>query len=68
MENKPESAPAVPRFFQYGNALQEASLAFMRIEKAAWLALDELQCWQESYPEDAGTAKAVAVLRAALSG
>jgi len=68
MEAKQEPAPAVPRFCQHGNALQEASLAFMRIEQAAWLALTELEAWHESYPEDEGTAKAVKALQAALSG
>lgn len=68
MDNKHESSPAAPQFFQHGNALQEASLALMRIEKAARFALDELEAWHQSYPEDAGTAKAVAALRAALSG
>mgnify|MGYP001035149221 CR=1 FL=1 len=34
MDKTRKSAPAVPRFFQHGNALQDASLAFMRIEKA----------------------------------
>jgi len=38
-----------------------------RIEKAAWLALEELQIWHESYPDDEDTAEALQALRAALN-
>jgi hypothetical protein len=51
----------------HGNALQEASLVFTKIEKAAWLALQELECWHESYPDDEGTAEAMQALREALN-
>ena len=59
--------PGIPQSFRHGNALQEASLALTRIEKAAWLALEELQIWHESYPDDEGTAEALQALRAALN-
>ena len=38
------------------------------IEKAAWLALQELQCRHESYPDDEGTTQALQALREALNG
>jgi hypothetical protein len=47
--------------------LQEASLVFKKIEKAAWLALQEPECWHESYLGDEGTAKAMQALREALN-
>ena len=52
---------------QHANALQDAGLAFASFEEAAWIALEKLQSWHESYPDDAGTAEAVQALRKALS-
>jgi len=53
--------PGIPQ------SLQEASLAFTKIEQAAWLALEELLSWHESYPNDECTAEAVKALREALN-
>lgn len=60
--------PGIPQSFLHGNAFQEASPAFTMIEKAAWLALQELQCRHESYPDDEGTTQALQALREALNG
>ncbi len=52
MQSKQLPLPGIPQSFQHGNAMQEPSLVFTPIEKAAWLALGELQIWHESYPDE----------------
>jgi hypothetical protein len=67
MQSRQLPLPGIPQRFQYSNARQEVSLAITRSEKAAWLALEEMQIWHESYPDDEGTAEALQALREALN-
>ena len=67
MQSKQLPLPGISQSFRHSNTRQEASLAITRLEKAAWLALAELQIWQESYPDDEGTAEALQALREALN-
>jgi hypothetical protein len=68
MQSRQLPLPGIPQSLPHGNALQESTLAFTKLEKAAWLALQELQCWHESYLDDEATAQALQALREALTG